>query len=336
MIELERHIEILLLNNDCVIIPGFGGFMTHHVEARYDDEDNMFLPPLRTLGFNPQLRLNDSLLAQSYIEAYDISYPEAMRRIQHDVEELQQHLDNEGFYELSDIGTLTLNDDGHYEFSPCEAGILTPELYGLYTYEMKPLAEIASAKVVSLQQEIPHKTEREHTEKAITIPIRAIRNTVAACIAVLALLLFPAQNNDNNLSIATNNASSQYIITSMMPKNDVTGKPESVISETKTTLTASLTNITNTAKDVIESHNIQNDRGFTIVMMSHVGKENAEKYIEMLANKQLPEGRILEEEGKALKIVYGNYASYDEAMSALATLKHNHEFAYAWIMETGK
>ena len=85
MIELERHIEILLLSNDCVIVPNFGGFMAHHVEARYDDKDGSFLPPQRTLGFNPQLVLNDSLLAQSYIEAYDISYPDAIRRIYDDV-----------------------------------------------------------------------------------------------------------------------------------------------------------------------------------------------------------------------------------------------------------
>lgn len=39
---LERHIEILLLSNDCVIVPGFGGFMAHHVDARYDGRDSMF------------------------------------------------------------------------------------------------------------------------------------------------------------------------------------------------------------------------------------------------------------------------------------------------------
>ena len=78
VIELDRHIEILLLDNDCVIVPGFGGFVAHHVEARYDKSDNSFLPPLRSLGFNPHLKnINDSLLAQSYVEAYDISYPEA-------------------------------------------------------------------------------------------------------------------------------------------------------------------------------------------------------------------------------------------------------------------
>ena len=28
MIELAQHIETLLLENDCVIVPGFGGFAT--------------------------------------------------------------------------------------------------------------------------------------------------------------------------------------------------------------------------------------------------------------------------------------------------------------------
>ena len=140
VIELERHIEILLLSNDCVIVPELGGFMTHHIEAHYDEDDQLFLPPLRTLGFNPQLKMNDSLLVQSYVEAYDISYPEALRRVEHEVESLKEQLSNEGTYELHDIGTLSINPEGHYVFTPCEAGILTPELYGLSTVDIKPLS----------------------------------------------------------------------------------------------------------------------------------------------------------------------------------------------------
>lgn len=96
MIQLGKHIEILLLENDCVIVPDFGGFMAHHLSARYEESEGIFLPPLRTLGFNPQLRLNDSLLAQSYVETYDISYPEALRRIAAEVEELKQWLVEKG------------------------------------------------------------------------------------------------------------------------------------------------------------------------------------------------------------------------------------------------
>jgi len=116
MIELNRHIEILLLSNDCVIVPELGGFMAHHVDARYDEQEHLFLPPLRTLGFNPQLKMNDSLLVQSYIEAYDISYPEAYRRIQSEVAELRQHLETEGMFELNGIGVLSINAEGNLLF----------------------------------------------------------------------------------------------------------------------------------------------------------------------------------------------------------------------------
>ena len=146
MIEINRHIEILLLSNDCVIVPGFGGFMAHHVDARYDGTDNMFLPPLRTVGFNPQLTMNDSLLVLSYVETYDMSYPEALRRIEDEVAEIRQTLENEGKYEVDNVGILSLNEDGNIEFEPHEAGILTPDFYGLGGFDMMPVAQLTAGE----------------------------------------------------------------------------------------------------------------------------------------------------------------------------------------------
>ena len=71
MKELARHIEVLLLDNDCVIVPGLGGFVTHHISARRVESESRFLPPYRTLGFSPKMVLNDGLLVQSYMQAYD-------------------------------------------------------------------------------------------------------------------------------------------------------------------------------------------------------------------------------------------------------------------------
>lgn len=139
MIEFDRHIEVLLLDNDCVIVPNLGGFMAHYVDARHDDNDNMFLPPLRTVGFNQKLTMNDSLLVQSYVETYDISYPEALSRIEDEVEELKANIEENGTYELNDIGTLSINSYGVYEFAPFESGILTPDLYGLGSFEILKL-----------------------------------------------------------------------------------------------------------------------------------------------------------------------------------------------------
>ncbi len=246
VIELERHIEILLLDNDCVIVPGLGGFTAHHIEARYDDADGVFLPPLRTLGFNPQLKINDSLLVQSYIEAYDISYPEALRRIESEVDELCQRLANDGYYEMTDIGVLEVNEDGNTIFTPCEAGILTPGLYGLSSFEMKPMVmdvaeEISpsaqkakSATTVPLttkvfDQPTPQQSgeedntdsvSEEEAEKTICIKVSWLRNAgITAAAAILLLLVFlPISHSGlQNVNIGDFNGTSFF--SKLMPKD---------------------------------------------------------------------------------------------------------------------
>lgn len=226
MIEINRHIEILLLSNDCVIVPGFGGFMAHHVDARYDGTDNMFLPPLRTVGFNPQLTMNDSLLVLSYVETYDMSYPEALRRIEDEVAEIRQTLENEGQYEVDNVGILSLNEDGNIEFEPHEAGILTPDFYGLGGFDMMPVAQLTAGEeananktaapskmaapaaeskpnanlvempVKPMQKEkeatvnnsvfINEDEEEETSAEFISIRKSWLRNLAAACIAIIA------------------------------------------------------------------------------------------------------------------------------------------------------
>ena len=134
MKEIERHIESLLLHNDCVIVPDLGGFVAHHVDARYSEEECLFLPPTRMLGFNPQLTMNDSLLVQSYADTYDLSYPEALGRVEQEVAALRSALDEEGHCDLEGLGTLYKNQEGKLSFAPCEAGILTPSLYALDSF----------------------------------------------------------------------------------------------------------------------------------------------------------------------------------------------------------
>ncbi len=137
MTDIERHIVELLLDNDCVIVPGFGGFMAHSMAASYDEKNHVFLPPSRTIGFNQRLTMNDSLLAQAYANCYDISYPEALRRIEQDVEMLKQMVDTEDGHTICGVGRLTKADDGKIDFTPEASGIVSPALYGFDAYEME-------------------------------------------------------------------------------------------------------------------------------------------------------------------------------------------------------
>ena len=61
--ELAQHIEVLLLENDCVIVfTNFGGFVSKLRSRNLCKEENLFYLPTRIIGFNSQLKLNDGVL----------------------------------------------------------------------------------------------------------------------------------------------------------------------------------------------------------------------------------------------------------------------------------
>ena len=47
---ISKYIIELLHKHDCVIIPGFGAFLTKYIPASHDN--NVFSPPKKSLKFN--------------------------------------------------------------------------------------------------------------------------------------------------------------------------------------------------------------------------------------------------------------------------------------------
>ncbi len=333
MIELERHIEILLLSNDCVIVPGFGGFMAHHVDARYDEQENLFLPPQRTIGFNPQLTLNDSLLAQSYIEAYDISYPEALRRIEDEVRELRQHIECNGSYELYDLGIIRLNEYGKYEFEPCEAGILTPELYGLSSFIMKPTAS-SSVQIIPAAIDKPEKeaspfdilvdSDEEDEEQERTIKLSTLRNIAVACITIIAFFFIssPINNSDLNSNEARINTD---MLLRIMPRCENIEKAQLKLDvENKDSVEA----VENTMAE--SSDTISHSPYYTIVLCSRVTVKNANTYVEQLHRQGLMEARVTTQ-GNYTKVVLGRFLSEREAALEAIRIQKNTGISDCWV-----
>lgn len=145
MIELAKHIEKLLLDNDCVIVPGLGGFVAHYTPSVRMEDENLFLPPARAIGFNPQVKMNDGLLVQSYMEVYGTSFSDATRLVNKQVEDLRHHLHEDGKADLPNVGELRCSIRDTYEFAPYNDKIATPYLYGLAGFEMKTLKSIRTA-----------------------------------------------------------------------------------------------------------------------------------------------------------------------------------------------
>lgn len=355
MIELERHIEILLLWNDCVIVPGFGGFTASHVPARFDENDNMFIPPVRTLGFNPKLNINDSLLAQSYTDACDISYPDALKRIAEEADELRQHIYNEGSYTLNDIGTLYLTEGGSIGFTPCEAGVLTPSLYSLNSFEMGKLSDSATKSSQGRQQEKAESqsettvnvsttqlrpttetvevdsADDEEEEKTVSIRLSVLRNVAAVLIAVVGFFALSTPVN-NSKSMVQMSQIDYGVVSNLLSHSTATKKPaadvklskaqvgQDVKADKKETEAA-----TNVATDKIE------ENYFCLVLASHVTLRNAEAFAAQLVGKGYRDTRVLREKGKSLKVVFGNYKTQAAAYNALNELCGDDVFRDAWV-----
>lgn len=368
--ELERHIEILLLSNDCVIVPDFGGFMAHHVDARYDGRDNMFLPPLRTVGFNPQLKMNDSLLAQSYVEAYDISYPEAIDRLANEVAEIRQRLENEGKYEINNIGTIYLNEDGNYTFEPCEAGILTPNYYGLGGFDMLPLCaqeneptatfektnstniaenieinqeEKQAEPVVALQNATANSVfdvnddDEKPSAEFILIKKSWLRNLAAACIAIIAFFAISTPLRTPNVQTSKIDTG---MLTRIMPKELVTQNTHQTKLASKAENSEKVLKINSeTNKDANDEANEKKiDQAelksakpyYGIVLASRVTKRNAANYVETLQAKGFKAAKVVIT-ATNVKVVYGSYETEGQAYKALHDLRNNEVFADGWI-----
>lgn len=368
--ELERHIEILLLSNDCVIVPDFGGFMAHHVDARYDGRDNMFLPPLRTVGFNPQLKMNDSLLAQSYVEAYDISYPEAIDRLANEVAEIRQRLENEGKYEINNIGTIYLNEDGNYTFEPCEAGILTPNYYGLGGFDMLPLSTQENEPTVTLEktnstniaENIEINQEENQAEPVVALQNATansvfdvndddekpsaefilikkswLRNLAAACIAIIAFFAISTPLRTPNVQTSKIDTG---MLTRIMPKELVTQNTHQTKLASKAENSEKVLKINpETNKDANDEANEKKiDQAelksakpyYGIVLASRVTKRNAANYVETLQAKGFKAAKVVIT-ATNVKVVYGSYETEGQAYKALHDLRNNEVFADGWI-----
>ena len=349
MMELRRHIEILLLSHDCVIVPNLGGFMAHHVAARYDEADGMFIPPFRSLGFNSQLSMSDPVLAQSYADAYDLSFPEAVSRVEHEVNLLKERIAKNGRYEFAGIGTLFINNDGRYEFEPCPSGILTPSLYGFGAFEMpllrhvtntpslvsletKPMSIIhpASTHTTKLATIMSHIDERNQPseEKTISIKVSLLRNLAVTAVAAVALLLFARPVPPGEELSSTSPASEASMLS--LPNEESTAASDQTAE--LPSIVAGLEKMSKMIEESQEQGIVPEEGSYTIVLAYSLPLENAKMFLSEVKDKGARKAVLMTFKGENV-IAFGSYAEKSEAYAQLQQLIADGSIQSGWIMQ---
>jgi hypothetical protein len=297
--------------------------------------------------------MNDSVLAQSYVEAYDISYPEALRRIEAEVAELKQQLEEEGHYTLTDLGELTVNQEGNYEFAPCESGVLSPNLYGLGSFSFKrlkdnvaeevekPQTAVASeASIVALQEqtEKPHLLEfsddEEDDSSAISIKMTWIRNAVAVAAAVVAFFFIATPVANSDLGTPTMSQLQHSILYKLIPQDTTLPAMEPVaeapIAEKVVKEAPAAEKVV--AEEPVAEKIVAEKPAVTycIIVASQVKESNAELYVEKLKKNGYPNAYVYIS-NHVVRVVSDEFASQAEAYRVLNKMNMNEEFYEAWV-----
>jgi hypothetical protein len=114
---LANYINDLLYRYDCVIVPNFGGFVTHRVGAKLNKDSHTFYPPTKQIAFNSHLKHNDGLLTNYVASAEQISFEKATTAIYMAVLEWQNELKTTAVL-LDNLGTILLNEKQQIIFEP--------------------------------------------------------------------------------------------------------------------------------------------------------------------------------------------------------------------------
>ena len=156
---LETYISDLLYRYECVIVPGFGGFITNETTAKLNRFTHTFYPPTKQITFNSHLQNNDGLLANYIASVENVTFSEAVTLIKNEIDTWSESMKNETI-ELSKIGTLSLDQQGKIIFEPSTSQNYLTNSFGLATFNSPVVKRgLSSTKESELKPIIPLTSE---------------------------------------------------------------------------------------------------------------------------------------------------------------------------------
>ena len=136
--QLQQYIKELLYQHECVTVPNFGAFLTHSISLLIQAETGVFSPPSKEVSFNHLLKSNDGILAHFMAQKENISYEQALRKIEKEVKVWKQKLQTQHLT-FAGIGEMRLNPQKKINFSPFGSINFDLNSFGLKSFIRKTI-----------------------------------------------------------------------------------------------------------------------------------------------------------------------------------------------------
>jgi hypothetical protein len=162
---VESYISELLFSNDCVIVPGFGGFVGNYAPAKIHPVNHTFYPPSKSILFNSKLLSDDGLLLHAISIGEGISYDQAKQMVDEFVHDSMHLLNEDKSLMLERIGKLRKDIDGRFLFDPDSTVNYLEDSFGLSTFVSPPV----------LRSPMHKRIEKKFTDRRPT-PVSKVKN----------------------------------------------------------------------------------------------------------------------------------------------------------------
>lgn len=185
--DITAFIRELLFGHDCVIVPGFGGFIGNYTPARIDKVSGTFNPPVKQISFNRNLNHNDGLLVGRISGTSNITYGDAREMVEQFVAELRKKLERGEKVVFDNIGSFVNNSEGNVQFEPDKNVNYHLDSYGLESFQCLPL------EGYDVRKRILSHPGKDSVKQAT---IRKILWRAAVIIPFLAIMVFVSVKTD--------------------------------------------------------------------------------------------------------------------------------------------
>ncbi len=343
-IQLNNQIIDLLFEHDCVIIPGFGGFVAQYSAASFEEKKQTFAPPSKSILFNKNLINNDGLLAHKYVSSYQLTYEEALTLIEEEVALIKKNLLQFKRHELTGLGIFFM-DGNTIKFEKVENNFLASS-YGLPTFSIESFEikkEEEPKKIIPLSPKTS-KPSKWWVAAAIIpllfytawIPLKTNLFNAEASFHYSELNPFSFTKERtysfNDLNDGLNDGSSNEsteniegpIETPIIEIEEVSVKPVNVV---ETPIEKESTDVVHITKDNEDSSELS----FHVIGGCFKNKQNATKLIKKL-KKMGFDSFELDINNNLHRIVISSFLTKKEARQAQKEIKATHGFS-SWVLK---
>ena len=172
---ITNYLKELLNDNECVIIPEFGAFISKRHSATIDYATHRFLPPYKEIVFNDKLNNGDDILVDFISKKENISKEDSLIKIQNFVNQAAAVLDVNNEFVMEGLGKMRkFGNDYVFEMNTAEN--LLGDSFGLTEFNYQPVFRTETYQII--KEKIVVEQKEKNTD--YTIAIESVEEVAAS------------------------------------------------------------------------------------------------------------------------------------------------------------